>query len=344
MIRNYLLWRYLIVVMVSLCAYSLNDPAFAQDQNNELNPPTRGQDNNSEIWRAVRQGIQGTVSIPDKKAGVLVQSEGEEWRAIRNGPISKYGVWLTLGTIALLALFFFARGRIRIEKGKSGQSILRFGLLERIVHWTVAGSFIILAITGLNLLYGRYLFKSWLGADTFSTMTMLGKYAHNYIGLLFILGLGLMFVLWCRQNIPNQTDLFWLRQGGGIFKPGVHPPAKKFNAGQKIVFAAVIFGGGLLSYSGITLMFPFVSGLTVQDMQQTQLLHAIGALGLTAIIIAHVYIGTIGMEGAIDAMWSGHVDENWASEHHSLWFDELREEAEPSISDRQSNIETASAK
>ena len=147
MIRNYLLWRYLIVVMVSLCAYSLNDPAFAQDQNNELNPPTRGQDNNSEMWRAVRQGIQGTVSIPDKKAGVLVQSEGEEWRAIRNGPISKYGVWLTLGTIALLALFFFARGRIRIEKGKSGQSILRFGLLERIVHWTVAGSFIILAIT-----------------------------------------------------------------------------------------------------------------------------------------------------------------------------------------------------
>ena len=75
-------------------------------------------------------------------------------------------------------------------------------------------------------------------------------------------------------------------------------------------------------------MFPFTGEATVQDMQQTQLLHVIIALALTAVIIAHIYIGTIGMEGAIDAMWSGRVEENWAREHHSLWFEELDAQTE----------------
>jgi formate dehydrogenase subunit gamma len=300
----------------------------AQDTDNQLRPPSIGQDNNAEMWRAIRQGIQGKVSIPDKKAGVLVQSEGEEWRSIRNGPVSNYGVWLILGTIAVLALFFTVRGRIRIENGRTGRTILRFASFERFIHWTVAVSFILLALTGLNLLYGRYVVKPWMGADTFAMVTLAGKFVHNYIGLLFILGLTIMFLIWIRQNVPTRIDLIWLAKGGGMFKRGVHPPARKFNAGQKIVFAAVIIGGALLSYSGLNLMFPFTLETTVQDMQQTQLLHAIGALALTAVIIAHIYIGTIGMEGAIDAMWSGRVEENWAREHHNLWFKELDTQTE----------------
>ena len=343
MIRDYGSWWHFVLLLIAFSFPAIHAPASAQEKPTQLNPPSIGQDNNAEMWRAVRQGVQGTVSIPDKKAGVLVQSEGEEWRSIRNGPMSKYGVWLILGTISLLALFFFVRGRIRIESGRTGRSVLRFGMFERVVHWTVAGSFVLLAVTGLNLLYGRYLFKSWFGGDTFAMMTMLGKYIHNYVGLLFILGLGLMFIVWCRQNLPSRIDLSWLAQGGGMLKRGVHPPAKKFNAGQKIVFAAVIIGGTLLSYSGITLMFPFAAGLTVQDMQQTQLLHAIGALGLTAVIIAHIYIGTVGMEGAIDAMWSGHVEENWAREHHSLWFEELSGHTEVPTSETQTSPGPASA-
>jgi formate dehydrogenase subunit gamma len=167
-----------------------------------------------------------------------------------------------------------------------------------------------------------------MGADTFAMVTLAGKFVHNYIGLLFILGLTIMFLIWIRQNVPTRIDLIWLAKGGGMFKRGVHPPARKFNAGQKIVFAAVIIGGALLSYSGLNLMFPFTLETTVQDMQQTQLLHAIGALALTAVIIAHIYIGTIGMEGAIDAMWSGRVEENWAREHHNLWFKELDTQTE----------------
>ena len=322
-------WKVVLLLMaLGLGGSFLPITVPAQDTDNQLRPPSIGQDNNAEMWRAIRQGIQGKVSIPDKKAGVLVQSEGEEWRSIRNGPVSNYGVWLILGTIAVLALFFTARGRIRIENGRTGRTILRFASSERFIHWTVAVSFILLALTGLNLLYGRYVVKPWMGADTFAMVTLAGKFVHNYIGLLFILGLTIMFLIWIRQNIPTRIDLIWLAKGGGMFKRGVHPPARKFNAGQKIVFAAVIIGGALLSYSGLNLMFPFTLETTVQDMQQTQLLHAIGALALTAVIIAHIYIGTIGMEGAIDAMWSGRVEENWAREHHNLWFKELDTQTE----------------
>ncbi len=322
-------WKVVLLLMaLGLGGSFLPITVPAQDTDNQLRPPSIGQDNNAEMWRAIRQGIQGKVSIPDKKAGVLVQSEGEEWRSIRNGPVSNYGVWLILGTIAVLALFFTARGRIRIENGRTGRTILRFASFERFIHWTVAVSFILLALTGLNLLYGRYVVKPWMGADTFAMVTLAGKFVHNYIGLLFILGLTIMFLIWIRQNVPTRIDLIWLAKGGGMFKRGVHPPARKFNAGQKIVFAAVIIGGALLSYSGLNLMFPFTLETTVQDMQQTQLLHAIGALALTAVIIAHIYIGTIGMEGAIDAMWSGRVEENWAREHHNLWFKELDTQTE----------------
>ena len=322
--------RQILFLLIGLsCAGAfLSSAASARDSNDQLSPPGIGQNNNAEMWRAVRGGVQGKVSIPDKKAGVLVQSEGEEWRSIRNGPVSNYGVWLILGTIAALALFFAARGRIRIENGRTGKTVLRFAVFERFIHWTVAISFILLALSGLNLLYGRYVFKSWLGADTFATITLSGKFVHNYVGLLFILALIIMFLIWVRQNVPSRIDIAWLAKGGGMFKRGVHPPAQKFNAGQKIVFLAVIIGGALLSYSGLSLMFPFTGEATVQDMQQAQLLHVIAALALSAVIIAHIYIGTVGMEGAIDAMWSGRVEENWAREHHSLWFKELASQTE----------------
>jgi formate dehydrogenase subunit gamma len=48
------------------------------------------------------------------------------------------------------------------------------------------------------------------------------------------------------------------------------------------------------------------------------------AFVLMAIIIAHIYIGSVGMEGAYDAMGSGEVDEAWAHQHHSIWLDEVK--------------------
>ena len=318
--------------------------ALAQEQG-QVPGDALGSTSDAEIWREIRRGQQGTVSIPDQQAGVMIQSEGESWRAIRNGPLSVWGGWALLGIVALLALFFALRGRIRIEHGRSGRTITRFGFVERFTHWLTAACFVVLALTGLNLLYGRYALPPLIGAEAFATLTLWGKYAHNYLAFGFMLGLVLMLVLWIAHNFPNRHDFVWLAKGGGMFKRGVHPPAKKFNAGQKIIFWLVILGGISVSLSGIMLLFPFrlsMFGETfawvnwlfgteypsqlapLQEMQLAQLWHAIMGLFLTVVIIAHIYIGTVGMEGAFDAMGSGRVDENWAREHHDLWVRDLQ--------------------
>ena len=216
-----------------------------------------GNTSDSELWRAVRNGIQGNVSIPDQQAGVLVQSEGDNWRAWRNGPVTVSGAWIMLGMVGLLALFFAIRGRIRVESGMSGETIERFNDLERFVHWLTAVCFIVLALTGLNMLYGKHVLLPVLGPEVFAALTLGGKYAHNYLAFGFMAGVVLMFVLWVRHNLPNKYDMYWIGEGGGLFAKGVHPPARKFNFGQKVIFWAVVLGGLSLSLSGIALMFPF---------------------------------------------------------------------------------------
>ena len=283
----------------------------------------------AEIWRGVRQGMQGYVSIPDKKAGVLVQSEGETWRNLRNGPVSTYGAWMLLGMVVVIAVYFAVRGRIRIEHGPAGRTIQRFNMVERFAHWLTAASFIVLALTGLNMLYGRYVLLPLIGGSGFSAITLWGKLAHNYIAAGFVLGVLMMIVLWLRHNIPNGDDLKWLAKGGGLFAKGVHPPSRKFNAGQKFIFWSVVLGGGLLAVTGFYLLMPFDFGMTVYDMQRYVVWHGVAGLVLTAIIVGHIYIGSIGMEGAFDAMGTGQVDENWAREHHNLWVAELKGKARP---------------
>jgi formate dehydrogenase subunit gamma len=293
-----------------------------------LPEPTRGLTNNAEMWRGVRQGVQGYVSIPNQQAGVLIQSEGEAWRNWRNGPISTYGSWVLLGIIVVLALFFAIRGRIRLESGWAGRTIERFNGLERGVHWLTATCFVLLAITGLNVLYGRYVLLPLIGPSAFSTITMWGKLAHNFLSFGFTLGILLMLAMWLRENLPTRADLVWLLKGGGMFSRGTHPPAWKFNAGQKLLFWAVIGFGLLISLSGYLLLFPmWFTGL--HEMQLAQMAHAIIAVLFIAVIIGHIYIGTVGMEGAFDAMGTGEVDENWAREHHNLWVAQLKSEKMP---------------
>ena len=342
--------------MVAGLAIAVSGPiggaAIAQDNPQQLRQSpaggevpgnTLGGSSDSEFWRAIRGGVQGTVSIPDKNAGTLVQSEGETWRAIRNGPLSTWGAWALLGIVVLLALFFLIRGRIRIEHGWAGRTITRFTDFERMGHWLLAVSFIILALTGLNILYGRYVLLPVIGPDAFGLITHWGKLSHNYVAFAFMLGLAYVFVLWVGNNIPNRHDVIWLLKAGGLFSKHSHPPARKFNAGQKILFWLVIIGGVSISLSGIALMFPFQTALfaktfaflnifgaglptaltALQEMQLAQLWHSIMALFLVVVILGHIYIGSIGMEGAFDAMGSGEVDLNWAKEHHSIWVEEV---------------------
>lgn len=319
-------------------------PAAAQEQGS-VPGNVQGIRSDADLWRAIgQQEIVGQVSIPNKSAGRLVQRDGENWRNVKNGPLSVYGAWGLLGILILLVVFFAVRGRIKIDHGfdPQGRTIERFNALERATHWLTATSFIVLALTGLNILYGRYFLKPVIGDSAFGAITYYGKLAHNYLAFAFMAGIILMFVLWVRYNIPKMRDLKWLAIGGGLFSKGVHPEAGRFNAGQKIIFWAVILGGFSLSLSGIAMMWPFevqpwagtfaiinMLGFDLptqlsplQEAQLSVLWHSIVALVMIIIVIAHIYIGSVGMEGAFDAVGSGQVDLNWAKEHHSVWVEE----------------------
>jgi len=127
-----------------------------------------------------------------------------------------------------------------------------------------------------------------------------------------------------------------------VLVKGVHPDAKKFNAGQKLIFWSVVLLGASVSLSGIALLFPFETAMmgktfailnnfgfdlrtdltAMEEMQYQTIWHTIVAVAMIVIIIAHIYIGSVGMEGAFSAMGSGQVDLNWAKEHHNLWVAE----------------------
>ena len=347
MLNRYFSIMVILAALLSVTA-GLSTPVQAQQQG-EVPGQSLGLSSDSDLWRYVRTGNAGSTQMKNELSAVMIQSEGDNWRAFRNGPLSNVGAFAVMGIIGLLVVFYFIRGKIRIDAGPSGDTILRFGVIDRFAHWLMAGSFVVLGITGLNLLYGRYILLPIIGKDAFAAFTTFGKYAHNYLAFAFMAGLALSFVLWVRHNVPNRGDLAWLKAGGGIFKKGVHPPARKFNAGQKIIFWAVMIGGLSVSMSGIALLFPFQTSMFadtfallnvigfnlptdltgMQEQQLNQLWHGIVSMALMTMIIAHIYIGSVGMEGAIDAMNTGHVDRNWAKEHHNLWVEEEDSKASP---------------
>jgi formate dehydrogenase subunit gamma len=268
--------------------------------------------------------ITGRVTIPDGKAALLEQPQGRDYRQFREGVLPWIGGIFVLGMILALGVFYFTKGRIRLDHSEeSGRKILRFNAFERFTHWLTAMSFIVLAISGLNYIFGKRLLMPIIGPDAFAAWSQYAKYAHNFVAWAFMLGLVIMLVVWIRDNIPDRTDVNWLKAGGGFFGDK-HPPAHRFNAGQKVIFWSVILGGLALSVSGVIMLFPF-SAADINGMQWAQYIHATVGVILIAIMIAHIYIGSLGMEGAYDAMGSGEVDLAWARVHHSLWVD--REQA-----------------
>ena len=291
-----------------------------------------GNMSDAQMWRKIRGGVEGQVSIPDKQAGILVQSDGDVWRAWRNGAISTYGAWGLGIMIAIIAAFYLIRGRIRIDGGLSGKDFLRFQTYEVFAHWVMAFSFIVLAITGLNVLYGRYVLLPIIGPEAFAWITQMGKYAHNYMAFPFMFGFTFLFFMWVKNNLPDKYDLNWIKQAGGLFHAHKHPPAAKFNAGQKVIFWSTMITGVILSISGVNLLWPFAFG-TIQDMQDWHIIHTIASLIAIAVIIGHIYIGSLGMEGAFSAISTGHVDEEWAREHHAAWVAEVKGEPIPGPND-----------
>ena len=308
--------RLTVGALVLLVVLTASAPSIAQ--RDQINPTARSVTEQQLLKEFDR--IQGRVSIPDERSSVLMQPAGREWREFRIVTLRWIGAVVVLGMLAILVIFYLSRGMIRLESGRSGRTIVRFNTFERFVHWMTATCFIVLALSGLNVTFGRPLLLPLIGPDAFSEWSQWAKYAHNFLSFPFTIGVVLIFLMWIGGNIPSRRDVDWIKRGGGLIGHD-HPPASRFNAGQKAIYWIVVIGGVLVAASGYQLMFPFyLTG--IEGMQLAQIVHSIIAVLFVAAMLAHIYIGTIGMEGAFEAMGTGGVDANWAREHHSLWFEE----------------------
>jgi formate dehydrogenase subunit gamma len=275
--------------------------------------------------------IAGYIDIPDTRASVLIQPAGRTWDHFHEVTLHWVGAIVIIGMIAVLGGAYLIMGRLRISAGRSGKKVHRFNAFERFSHWLTAVSFVVLGLTGLNITFGKLLLPPVIGADAFSSLSQAAKYVHNFMSFSFVIGLLLIVAMWFRDNIPRKVDIDWLKQGGGFIKSR-HAPAGRFNAGEKAVFWIALLAGIAVAASGYLLLFPF-SVTNILGMQVAEVLHAVIAVLFVAVILAHIYIGTLGMEGAFEAMGTGEVDLNWAKEHHDLWLqDQLAKEHQPAAS------------
>jgi formate dehydrogenase subunit gamma len=304
------------IAVGSLVAFSA--PVQAQPQSPVLDPEAHVVNEQTLLRHSPR--IEGQILIPDRRESVLIQPAGREWRYFHEIVLRWFGAVAIIAMVALLTGAYFFVGPIRISAGRSGSRIRRFNGFERFVHWLTATSFIVLGLTGLNITFGKLLLRPLIGPDAFSGLSEAAKYAHNFTSFPFVAGIVLIVAIFVKDNIPEKLDIEWLRQGGG-FIASKHPSARRFNAGEKGVFWIVLGAGAVIAASGYLLIFPFYV-TNIFGMQIAQAVHGVVAFLFVAVILAHIYIGTLGMEGAFDAMASGTVDLNWAREHHDLWLAE----------------------
>jgi formate dehydrogenase subunit gamma len=304
------------VAIAGLIAFAA--PAHAQQQSPLIDPGTRVLNEETLLRQSPR--IEGQIDQLDERARVLIQPAGRTWDHFHEVTLYWLGAIVILGTLAALAAGYFVLGRLRISAGRSGRKVPRFKAFERFAHWLTAVSFVVLGISGLNITFGKHLLLPLIGNDAFSAFSQAAKYAHNFTSFPFVLGLVLIVVMFIKDNIPEKSDIEWFKQGGGFIK-SKHAPARRFNAGEKLVFWGALGAGAAVSVSGYLLLFPFYM-TNIADMQIAQVVHSIFAILFVALILGHIYIGTLGIEGAFEAMWTGEVDFNWAKEHHDLWLED----------------------
>lgn len=307
---------------VAPAAAQVQSPLAGPVSGTPTNPvPVPSRADELELEKALTNGrLAGRITIPDQQAASLIQPGGRDWTTFHNVTLAWIGGVAVLGMLGILVLFYATQGRVKIDGGRSGRTLERFNFLERTAHWMTASTFVVLAISGLNLTFGRHLLLPLIGPEAFTAVSQWGKYAHNFLAFPFTLGVVLLFLIWVKDNIPNRTDLAWMKAGGGFLSHS-HPPAGRFNGGQKMIFWITVIGGGLVAASGYFLIFPFFA-TDIAGMQLAHMIHGALSVLMIAVMLAHIYIGSVGMEGAFDAMGSGQVDLNWAKEHHSLWVEQ----------------------
>ena len=297
------------------------NPTEATDARSQQQQQTLQPLNNQPVWSEIRSGAPQVTTVRGRETNVLIQPEGQTWRAARV-PLSALGGYLFVFALLVLLAFYLWRGPILLHGQPTGRLIERFTVVQRVVHWTVAISFTALGITGLVLTFGKSVLLPLIGYTLFSWLATFSKYLHNFVGPILVVTLPILIVLFLRSNLFNGRDWIWFKKLGGMLS-GEHVPADKANAGQKFLFwTMVVLLGITLCVTGLILDFPNFNQ-TRQTMQWANGIHMIAGLFAVAMLAGHIYLGTIGMRGAYEAMRYGYVDEEWAKEHHEYWYNDV---------------------
>lgn len=312
-------------------------PGYAAQTNGERGKVQPG--NNAPMWRQVNSGAAGVSSLPRSEApeaGVLIQpfvqypgsrltNAGEAWREVRNRWLIPYGGSLLLIVALAIALFYWRVGCIKLHGAPTGRLIERFTPFERSAHMVNAVAFSVLAISGLVMAFGKFVLLPVIGTTLFGWLAYALKNAHNFAGPMFAVSLVVVIATFVRDNLPAKGDLNWLLKGGGMLSE--HEVASgRFNAGEKVIFWAGVFVLGLIVVASGLVLDKVLPGLVYErgTMQVAHMVHSVANILMLVLFMGHIYLGTIGTEGALDGMRTGYVDETWAKEHHELWYDDVK--------------------
>ena len=333
-----------------------DDPGYDKQTNAERAKVQPG--NNAPMWRQVGAGAEGYSSLPKStapEAGVLIQpfvqypgstltNAGEAWRQVRNQWLIPYGGALLVIVLGAIAIFYWTKGTIALHGQPTGRMIERFTPLERSAHWTNAIAFVTLAVSGLVMAYGKFFLLPVIGSTLFGTLTYVLKNAHNFAGPLFAVSLVVVIVTFVKDNLPRPEDFQWLARFGG-WLGGHEVPSHRFNAGEKVLFWLGVFFVGLIVVASGLVLDKLIPDLLYErsTMQIAHMIHLVSTIVMMVLFMGHIYMGTLGMAGAYDAMRTGYVDETWAREHHELWHDDIQAGKIPAHRSAQAASPTAQA-
>ncbi|GLP97559.1 formate dehydrogenase subunit gamma [Paraferrimonas sedimenticola] len=280
------------------------------------------------MWQAIQEGQQGVTTSQSTFHDQLINVNDERLIPARETYLAPGIMLAVFGMIAAFAVFIAVNGISKLHGGFSGKMVYRWSKFDVFIHWLGAIPCLLLILTGIALLAGRFFIQPYLGDGAWSSLVYLSKEIHDVMAIPFIIGWAVMVVLWAKNQMPAKYDLGWILVVGGYinFGPfkGKHPDAGFANAGEKMWFWTFAFVGALVVASGVVLLFPNLIEPSRSLSMLAVVVHGAGAIIIAAFSIIHIFMATVMSEGGMECMVSGYCDENWAKQHHNVWYDEIK--------------------
>ena len=206
--------------------------------------------------------------------------------------------------------------RAKVRRGE----LLRHSLYTRLLHWTVAISFILALISGFAI-YSPWLYR-WL-TPLFGGGPMT-RFLHPWFSLVFTIAFGFQFFNWLALMRWTSADRRWLRRIRAYVmnrEARELPETGFFNGGQKLYFWLIVISTVIFFITGFLLWFDDVVPRWLVAV--SYVLHDLAALLMLAGFIIHIYEGTAAQPGTFHSMVDGTVTKDWARTHHPAWYSEV---------------------